>query len=196
MDSGPFSTPQPADRRAVNRPEQAYRPKDPQPTAEEPRVAHRSPTPHRGGKEKRTSKWLIKPVVIAIVVVLVGLGGWLLWSQSQNNANTDSAIVTKDYQAVFFTNGQVYFGKLHSLNSGYLKLTNVFYLQTQSKSQDSTNPQETTSSQSDVQLIKLGDEIHGPQDEMIISRDQVLFYENLKPNGKVSQSIAKYNSKN
>lgn len=43
-----------------------------------------------------------------------------------------------------------------------------------------------------MQLIKLGDEIHGPEDEMILSKDQVLFYENLKTDGKVAQSIEKY----
>ena len=196
MDSGPFSTPQPADRRAASRPEPAYRPKDPQPTAEEPpRAIHRpsSTTPPRGGKKKPSFKWLIKPAIIVVLVALVGLCGWTVWSQSQSSATTESAISAKEYQAVFFTNGQVYFGKLHSFNSEYLKLTDIFYLQTQSADQKSTNPQDAASSdQTNVQLIKLGDEIHGPQDEMIISRDQVLFFENLKPNGKVAQSIAKY----
>jgi hypothetical protein len=94
---------------------------------------------------------------------------------------------------VFFTNGQVYFGKLQSFNSGYLKLTNIFYLQSQSSSDTSSNPQATAKDQSgNVQLIKLGDEIHGPEDEMIISKDQVLFYENLKAGGKVAQSIKKF----
>jgi len=98
------------------------------------------------------------------------------------------------YQAVFFANGQVYFGKLQVFNGGYLKLTDIYYLQSQS-SGDSSNPQATSKDQaagSNVQLIKLGDEIHGPEDEMIISKDQVLFYENLKADGKVAQSIKKF----
>jgi ABC-type Zn uptake system ZnuABC Zn-binding protein ZnuA len=43
-----------------------------------------------------------------------------------------------------------------------------------------------------VQLIKLGSEVHGPEDAMMIAKAQVLFYENLKPDGKVAQSISKY----
>ena len=43
---------------------------------------------------------------------------------------------------------------------------------------------------------KLGQEIHGPEDEMIISKDHVLFYENLKSDGKVSQSIEQYKKAN
>lgn len=47
-----------------------------------------------------------------------------------------------------------------------------------------------------MQLIKRGEEVHGPEDAMIINRDQVLYYENLKPSSKVSQLIQKYMSGN
>ena len=194
MDSGPFSTPQPNERRAVSRPEPSYRPKDPQPAAvpEEPRTVRRAPAPHANKPKGRLARILV-PIVIAVVVIAIAACGWWFWQRSQN---PDSAINHSEYQAVFFTNGQVYFGKLNSFNGEYLKLTDIFYLQASSSS-DSANPQQTTTdSQTNVQLIKLGDEIHGPQDEMVIARDQVLFYENLKPNGKVAQSIAKYNSQN
>lgn len=115
-----------------------------------------------------------------------------MWSKMQNTA---VAIDGSKYQAVFFTNGQVYFGKLQSANSDYLKLTDIYYLQTQGEqASDSQNPQQSTNAQKDVQLIKLGDEIHGPEDAMVISKDQVLFYENLKSDGKVAQSIAQFKS--
>ncbi|TAL14614.1 hypothetical protein EPN95_02320 [Patescibacteria group bacterium] len=122
-------------------------------------------------------------VIIAVIVMTV-----LYFMQSATAATIDSS----KYQAVFFTNGQVYFGKLQTLNSGYMKLTDIFYLQASSSS---TNPQETTTqTATDVQLIKLGSEVHGPDDEMIINKDQVLFFENLKSDGKVSTSISKYQS--
>ena len=38
-------------------------------------------------------------------------------------------------------------------------------------------------------LTKLGGEIHGPEDKMIVNRQQVLFIENLKPDSKVVQLI-------
>ena len=105
-------------------------------------------------------------------------------------------IDSSKYQAVFFTNGQVYFGKLKNQGSDYLHLSDVYYLQTNADA-TSENPQQSTSTdQGNVQLIKLGDEIHGPEDEMIISKDQVLFYENLKTDGKVSQSIQEYKNSN
>jgi len=88
------------------------------------------------------------------------------------------------------SNGQVYFGKLSTLNSEYIKLTDIFYLQT--KAADASENPQKTSSASDVQLIKLGSEVHGPDDQMIISKDQVLFFENLKADGTVAKSIDKY----
>jgi hypothetical protein len=140
-------------------------------------------------KDKRHKRRFISMIVSAVLVLgLLGLGGWMLYRSS-----TAAAIDSSKYQAVFFTNGQVYFGKLKTMNNNYMKLTDIFYLQAQNASTDSKNPQETTAQQSnDVQLIKLGSEVHGPDDEMIISKDQVLFFENLKKDGRVTDSISKY----
>lgn len=123
--------------------------------------------------------------VVLIVAILVF--GALQFYNSTMGANIDSG----KYQAVFFTNGQVYFGKLHILSGSYVKLTNVFYLQ--AKEVDTSKVQETSDkSNPSVELVKLGNEIHGPTDEMIINKDQILFFENLKADGKVGDSIAKY----
>jgi len=193
MDGGFRTSPRPTERRVASRPEPAYR----QP--EEPRVVNEPSKPvvhHTGAarsatKEKKSFKRFLWPIIVAIVIA-AGVVGWLVWSSTNNGGTV--AIDGSKYQAVFFNNGQVYFGKLHSVNDDYLKLTDIFYLQSQkpTEEKDSTNPQATSAEQNNVQLIKLGDEIHGPEDEMIISKDQVLFYENLKADGKVAQSIQKF----
>jgi hypothetical protein len=143
------------------------------------------------GKQKTTNPKKRMVLITSLVALLViALGGWFLYQSS-----TAATIDNSKYQAVFFTNGQVYFGKLKTLNSNYMKLSNIFYLQAQNTTPttDSKNPQQTTAQQSnDVQLVKLGSEVHGPDDEMIISKDQILFFENLKKDGKVSASIATY----
>lgn len=145
----------------------------------------------KGGQNNAKLKLIAGLVAGLIALVAVVLLVVFLY-RSSTAANIDSS----KYQAVFFTNGQVYFGKLQSLNGGYLKLTGVFYLQAKEQAasaEDQNNPQKTTTDTSqDVELIKLGDEIHGPRDEMIISREQVLFFENLKSEGKISSSIDQY----
>jgi len=126
-------------------------------------------------------------VVIAVAILV--LGGLFIYSSS-----TGSSIDSNKYQAIFFTNGQVYFGKLHTLNGEYMRLTDIFYLQ--AKASTSANPQQTSAKDSsDVQLIKLGSEIHGPDDEMIISKNQILFFENLKKDSRVSSTIVDYKRK-
>jgi hypothetical protein len=41
-------------------------------------------------------------------------------------------------------------------------------------------------------LVKLGNELHGPVDEMHISKAQILFYEDLKTDGQVVKAIQAY----
>ncbi len=187
-----FRTPRSADRAALNRPRPVQRQtEEPQSVKEAPRTVQRAVTPDRLTKQGRTSKRFVLWIIAVIIVVILGAAGWFVVRSNEQTAGV--AIDTTKYQAIFFTNGQIYFGKLHALDHEYMKLTEIYYLQPQSSAEaDAANPQKTTTDQNNVQLIKLGDEIHGPQDEMIISKDQILFYENLKSDGKVSQSIEKF----
>jgi len=96
------------------------------------------------------------------------------------------------YQAVFVnvngTNGgQVYFGRITSLTEKYIRLTNVFYIQNQS---------DTTKANSAYNLVKLGCELHGPADEMLINRDQVFFWENLKDDSQVTKKATEFYKQN
>lgn len=146
----------------------------------------------RKTKAKPNKQKLIALVAgIVIAAAIIALSGWFLYRSS-----TAATIDGSKYQAVFFTNGQVYFGKLKQVNSSYFKLTDVFYIQAQeaeATENESENPQQTSNDSTDIRLIKLGSEVHGPDDEMIISKDQILFFENLKKDGRVSDSIIKYN---
>jgi len=98
-----------------------------------------------------------------------------------------------DYQAVFLTNGQVYFGKLYKEGSRYPVLRDVYYLQVTQAPQPiregETQPQ-------NINLVKLGGELHGPQDEMRVSRDQILFIEDLKSDSRVVQAIEQFQKTN
>ena len=133
-------------------------------------------------KQSKTRLW-----VMATATVLVVAGIFLSYMVLRS-ASSSSHIDGGKYQAVFLTNGQVYFGKLSGLSGGYMKLKDIYYLQTKADAA-SDNPQETTAGSDDVELIKLGNEIHGPEDEMIINKDQISFFENLNPDGRVSKSI-------
>lgn len=146
---------------------------------------------HHTRKQKLGNKLMSVIIVGASVLVLCTVT-WFIARTYGNNGVAE--IDNNKYQAVFLSNGQVYFGKLQVLGSDYLKLTKVFYIQgstdTDANAAKSKDPQQTTSS--DMKLIKLGKEVHGPEDAMIINRDQVQFYENLKSDGEVAKLISQY----
>jgi len=128
----------------------------------------------------------------AVLLVLVSLAG-LAWfaNKALSSVMADNAIKTKEYQAVFLTNGQVYFGKVSKVDSSYVKITDIYYLQVQQTVQPKDSTSNTANNQQ-VSLAKLGGELHGPEDVMYVSRQQVLFWENLKNDGKVAKAISDY----
>ncbi len=189
MNGDPYRTPQPADRRVVNRSSQAYRPADePQQVKEEapapvPKTAPRSSGPsHREPVEKKSPKGIILSAIIALAVAALAVAAFIFFT---GNKTGETGINTSRYQAVFLVNGQIYFGKLQNFNDASFKLTDIYYPQAQTAGEEET----TAQAQSGIQLIKLGDEVHGPESEMFISKDQILYYENLKTDSKVAELI-------
>lgn len=149
--------------------------------------------PHLSHSVKGKKNNRLRNITIAAVGALIAIVAFISWSfyQSSVTAHIDSS----KYQAVFLTNGQVYFGKLHRLNGDYYKLNDIFYLQTKA-AEPSANPQETSANDAnEVELIKLGSEIHGPDDEMIMTKEQILFIENLKKDSTVTKTILDYKKK-
>lgn len=129
----------------------------------------------------KNKKPLVLVIVAVVVVIVLALG-----VSAYNMLSANAGVKSGQYQAVFLTNGQVYFGKLSNISDRYVKLSDIYYLQVQ----QSVQPADTKSGeQPKVSLAKLGSELHGPEDEMQISRDQVLFWENLKENSKVVTAI-------
>lgn len=146
--------------------------------------------PNKGNKG--TSNYRL--LSIAIVVIVVILLGLVFGSRFDGSAET----IPGEYQAVFLANGQVYFGKIEKETSRYTILTDIYYLQMQQglQSQQLATEGEETTPQTEPQLtlIKLGNELHGPLDQMTINRDQILFIEGLAENSQVLQSIKQYGS--
>jgi hypothetical protein len=108
-------------------------------------------------------------------------------------ARENKLVNSKEYQAVFVnvngTNGgQVYFGHVQALTPQFIRLTNVFYIQNQQSSQNQSS--------SAYNLVKLGCELHGPEDQMVINRSEVFFWENLKSDSQVAQKAAEFYKQN
>jgi hypothetical protein len=151
-----------------------------------------------GGRSKKSDgpswlKWVSFALLISVAVVLVGV---VVALATQKDDKGEAKYVNSGkYQAVFLNGGQVYFGQVTKLNNSFLRLQDIYYLRVN----QTVQPNQSTANQNasnDVSLVKLGCELHGPQDEMLINRDQVIFWENLKEDGQVAQAVAKYQQEN
>lgn len=138
--------------------------------------------------------WIVLAVIVVILVVCAILFREKLFG-SKNGAAAQSA-KSNSYQAIFLTNGQVYFGKISDSDSNYVIMKDIYYLQVVQQPPLQGTPTAgqaaADTQQPQISLVKLGNELHGPVDEMHISRTQILFYEDLKNEGNVVKAIAAY----
>jgi hypothetical protein len=97
-----------------------------------------------------------------------------------------------EYQAVFLSNNQVYFGKILDQNQEEIILSDIYYFTTLRSLQYNETSDTSKDSSDTFSLVKLGTEIHGPLDQMRINRKQMLFVEDLKDSSKVVKAIQEY----
>lgn len=207
MNGGPYRTPS-SSGRVINRDggatSSSYRQSEdsqPLPAREEPsRGASGSSSggsyvPVNSNKadfgEKKPKNGMLWTVVIIMLVAILATLGFLAFNQLKS---TPTGIDSSRYQAVFLSNGQIYFGKLESFNDESFKITKVYYPEV--KSEDSTSEEvdgSETDSQNSIKLMRVIDGVHGPDDEMIIIKSQILYYENLKADSQVAKLIEQNN---
>lgn len=120
--------------------------------------------------------------VLALILSVVWVAFYMPCPWGKKALSKD---LMQGYVGVFLDNGQVYFGQAKGLTPEFLTLENIYYLQ-------SDKPADAAATQNDLKLIKLGNELHGPKDQMEINRDHVLFIESLKDDSKVVEGIRNY----
>ncbi len=151
-------------------------------------------------EEPKKTPWI--GIFLFVFLVAGGAGGWYWWKIQPTGMDvlsglqevTDTGQVdvqSGTYQAVFLDNGQTYFGTIEDRapKEGYIRLASVYYLDFRQ------NPQDTTLPANELKLVKLGGEVHGPDDYMDINTEHILFTEDLRSDSKVAQAIADYVSK-
>lgn len=113
-----------------------------------------------------TSNKYFRLVAVLVAIFIVWYVGPILF------------LAVSPWRAVFLENGQVYFGKMLSIPFvPTVKLTSVYYI-------NSNN-----GGGKDIVLSKLGDDIHGPKDELTISKHYILYYETLRRDSNLVKTI-------
>ncbi len=121
-------------------------------------------------------------ILSASAVVIAVLLAVLVYQNWQSRAVPD---LSTPYHAVALTNNQVFFGKVDGLDTGYVVLREVFYIQSRQ------NPE--TKAVTNI-LVKRGGEWHGP-DRMIVNREHVLLIEPVKADSQVAKLIEEQSKK-
>lgn len=113
-------------------------------------------------------------LLVVLVLVALGLGIAAVFRSAGTTDSLPSAINPSEYQMVYLTNGETYFGKVTAPGGGYYYMRHVYTLAAQTSPRSGTPLQRT--------LIKLTNEIHGPEDLLVLNKRQVVYMENLRPN--------------
>ncbi len=138
-------------------------------------------------------KWTrIGLVVLAAAIAILLIFLIIFITKAGSSADEDKYVDSKKLQAVFLNTGQVYFGNIKTLNSKYFVVSNIYYLQTSGGNAASGG----TNTNTNVSLVKLGCELHKPDDQMVINRAQVTFWENLHDNGQVAKAVVAFEKQN
>lgn len=150
------------------------------------------PTKHQV-KSRPHIAYLVAGYVLLLIFLSVVC--WVILARLRPANAFEKHIETNNYQAVFITNGQAYFGKLSVLSDSGYKLSDVYYYQVENVNQQPNLSQPATDQKQNLSLAKLGNELHGPKDALYIEAKQVLFWENLKSDSKVVKAIKDYKAK-
>lgn len=198
IDGGLSRAARPAGRQIVYRdeparqyPDEYQRSDAPAESRQKQRQAQTDVAPETARKPRNLS-WVKWPLLLTIVIAIAATAWFFMPSQN----GVASAIDTGKYQAVFLSNGQVYFGRLSVVNNDYMKLTNIYYLERQLSGTGDTEIEGDTGSatvnatDNNFQLLKYSDVLYGSEDAMVISKDDIIRFENLRSDGVVAKAIA------
>jgi hypothetical protein len=144
---------------------------------------------NRIAKQKKFKKMNLNYLSVLLVVlvgILVALMVIAILFYKSNNEG--SYVNTSTYQSVDInvagqSGGQIYFGQIKSMNSSYIIMDNVFYLQPGSTSNQFT-------------LNSLTCALYNPQNQIIIKTAQVAFWENLSTKSQIVTDINKWHTDN
>ncbi|MGI8967916.1 MAG: hypothetical protein ACR2GA_02280 [Chloroflexota bacterium] len=122
-------------------------------------------------------------IVIATLLVVAGVAIGRNTTDSSTLAPSTlvSNIDTSRFQAVFLSSNEVYFGRLGCGEDAFCTLRDVHRLTVLPSAHPGQPVQRL--------LVRVTKDIHSPLDLMVINRSQILYVENLNPNGKVGRFL-------
>lgn len=126
-------------------------------------------------------QFFLQPGILTLTVIIILIGALIaiLYLTSRGEPINRSG-----YQVVYMATGQAYFGRLQNDRGTYLVLKEPYSAQDVTAKDNDTKAAETSTT-----LLKVSQQQYGPEDTMSLKSDQVLFWQNLRDDSKVTQAI-------
>ena len=134
------------------------------------------------GVNNRQGVSMINTVLIVLIVFIATAAGFFTISTLKHNSFSAS------FQVVVLDTGEVFFGTVKKNSKSAIELSNVYYLPIDAS--DLFSPQ--FNSNELFSVIKIGNELHGPEDSMFITKEHIVFMQNLKEDSRIVSAIEDY----
>jgi len=131
-------------------------------------------------------------LIAVALLIFLSAGGFFGYRYYQQKKVVNAALSRR--QAVFLNNGQVYFGFVDGPDKQIVHINDVYYLKNQQNANENQQQSTDTKNGSQFILVKLGNESYGVESSLYVNRDQIVYYEDLRDDSKVSQAIKNNNS--
>lgn len=140
---------------------------------------------------KKLVRMLVIKVISIVLVAVIFASMWWVFYKNYGDGRDRMDYYSSEYQAVFLSNSQVYFGKIVDRNSENIYLEEVYYLKV-----DSEKSLEEIEQEADMSILRIVNDIHGPEDSVELNKDNVLYVENLREDSEIVNAIQEYKGGN
>jgi len=130
--------------------------------------------------------------VVKKVACLMLVFAALVWFDTNFHilsSSQESKVARAKLQAVFLTNGQIYFGNLSRHGIGYWRLDRAHYVHVSKVPAASPDTDGAVSQETSTTLVKASDDMHRPENTLFIPASHILFWQNLRNDSPVAQAI-------
>lgn len=124
-------------------------------------------------------------IAMGLVALIAALGVLFFVVASAPALRVDKS----KYQVIYLANGQAYFGKLQNTRGEFLVVRTPYTMQSVQPTPLNADEAQATTQDTSTTLVKVSGQVYGPEESIALRAEQVIFWQNLRDDSKVSQAL-------